>query len=255
MKKIIFFLLSPWLLFTASSQVTSLQITTGKTTSLVFPFPIKYVDRGTKDILIQQVPEAENILLVKAAIKGFVATNLSVVLSDGSIHSYALKYDAEPSVLSFQILPNKDASLQTYAKGIALQPRKVKGIRDESWMVASYITGIYIKDKVIYYQLRINNESTIDYDIDFMRFYIRDKRKGKRTASQEIEIKPLFISGNTTQVKAGNSNIAVIALAKFTLPDAKYLAIEIPEKSGGRHLTMKVNNKKIMQASPLPEIQ
>ncbi len=58
---------------------TSLTITTDKTTSLIFPFPIRHIDRGTKDILVQQVKEADNILLVKAAAKDFPETNLSVV--------------------------------------------------------------------------------------------------------------------------------------------------------------------------------
>ena len=255
MKQIVIFLLSSWMIFTASAQITSLHITTGRTTSLVFPYPIRHVDRGTKDILVQQVQEAENILLVKAAVKYFTATNLSVVLTDGSIYSYALQYDADPSTWIYQVPANKDASLETYAKGIALHPRKVWGIKDESWMIASAITGIYIKDKVIYYQLRLNNHSTIDYDIDFMRFYIRDKRKGKRTATQEIELKPLYVTGNTTQVKANAQNRIVIALEKFTLPDAKFLAIEINEKNGGRNLTMKVKNKKIMRAIELPDVQ
>ena len=248
------FLLSGWFFFTAAAQITSLHITTGKTTSLVFPIPILHVDRGTKDILVQQISEAENILLVKAAIKAFTATNLSVVLTDGSIHSYALQYDANPAILIYQVPASKDASLETYAKGIALHPRKLWGIRDESWMVTAAITGIYIKDKVIFYQLRLSNHSTIDYDIDFMRFYIRDKRKGKRTATQEIEVKPLYVTGNTTKVKADNQNIVVFALEKFTLPDAKFLAIEINEKNGGRNLEMKVKNNKIMRALALPEL-
>ena len=221
------FLLSGWFFLTASAQKTSLHITTGKTTTLVFPCHILHVDRGTKDILIQQIPEAENILLVKAAAKAFTATNLSVVLNDGSIYSYTLQYDPDPSTWIYQVPANKDASIETYAKGIALHPRKLWGIRDESWLVAAAITGIYIKDKVIYYQLRFSNHSTIDYDIDFMRFYIRDKRKGKRTATQEIELKSLYVTGNTAQIKAGNQNIVVFALDKFTLPYAKYLAIEI----------------------------
>ena len=255
MKQIISFLLSGLFFFTAAAQITSLHISTGKTTSLVFPYSILHVDRGTKDILVQQVPEAENILLVKAAVKAFTATNLSVVLTDGSIYSYALQYDPNPSTWIYQVPANKDASLEAYAKGIALHPRKLWGIKDENWMVAATITGIYIKDKVIYYQLRLSNHSTIDYDIDFMRFYIRDKRKGKRTATQEIEVKPLYVTGNTTKVKADNQNIVVFALEKFTLPDAKFLAIEINEKNGGRNLAMKVKNKKVMRAIPLPEIQ
>jgi len=47
----------------------------------------------------------------------------------------------------------------------------------------------------------------------------------------------------------------VIALEKFTIPDAKFLAIQIMEKNGGSHLSMKIGNKKIMQAIPLPDLK
>ena len=106
----------------------------------------------------------------------------------------------------------------------------------DSWDMESGIIGIYIKDNTIYYQLRINDNGPIDYDIDFIRFYIRDKKRSRRSATQENELKPIYISGNTRQVKAGRRTTIVAALEKFTLPDAKYLAIEINEHNGGRHM-------------------
>ena len=111
------------------------------------------------------------------------------------------------------------------------------------------------KDDVIYYQLCLSNDSPVDYDIDLLRFYIRDEKRSKRTAIQENELKPLFIAGNTSQIKANSTSVVVVALNKFTLPDAKYLAVQIMEKNGGRHLSMKVNNRKIMKAIPLPDLK
>jgi hypothetical protein len=62
------------------------------------------------------------------------------------------------------------------------------------------------------------------------------------------------VAGNNKQVKAYQKNILVFALEKFTISDAKFLAIQIMEKNGGRHLLMKVNNRKIMQAILLPDL-
>ena len=239
----------------AFSMAQTIQITTDKTTSLIFPFAIRHVDRGTKDVLVQPVKESDNILLVKAAVKDFAPTNLSVVTTDGSIYSFPVQFVTEPKLFVYQLPVQKNASIETYANGILDNQRTMWGIQDHSWNVSSGITGIYIKDNIIYYQLRVNNKSPIDYDIDFLRFYIRDKKRGKRTAVQENELKPLYMSGNTTQVKAGNKNIIVVALEKFTIPDAKFLAIEINERNGGRHLFMKVNNSKIIRAIQLPDLK
>ena len=83
MKQIVCMMFGCWLFVSAIAQTTSLCVATDKTTSLVFPFSIVHVDRGTKDILVQPVQEAENILLVKAGLKDFPETNLSVFTADG----------------------------------------------------------------------------------------------------------------------------------------------------------------------------
>ena len=244
-----------WLLVSAMAQTSSLCITTDKTTSLVFPFSIKHVDRGTKDILVQQVKEADNILLVKASVKEFPETNLSVVTEDGNVYTFVVNYEEKPAIWVYNLPENKKTTMATYANGILDNQRTLWGVRDNSWNIDAAVIGTYIKDDIIYYQFRIKNNSPINYDIEVLRFYIRDKKKGKRTAVQENELKPLHTSGNISQVKSFNQNIIVVALGKFTIPDKKFMGIQIMEKNGGRHLMMKLNNKDILKAIPLPDLK
>lgn len=242
-------------LFVSVKAQTSLCISTEKTTSLVFPFSILHVDRGTQSVLAQPVKESPTILLVKAAAKGFPETNLSVVTEDGSIYSFIVCYDSNPVTWVYHLPVNKVATLATYANAIIDNPKTIGGIKDHKWDMQARISGIYIKGDVIYYQLNLANQSPVDYDIDLLRFYIRDKEKGKRTAVQENQLKSLYVAGNTSQVKANSNSVIVVALDKFTIPDAKYLAVQVMEKNGGRHLFMKINNKKIMQAITLPDLK
>jgi len=242
-------------LFVSVKAQTSLCISTEKTTSLVFPFSILHVDRGTQSVLAQPVKESPTILLVKAASKGFPETNLSVVTEDGSIYSFMVCYDSNPVTWVYHLPVNKSATLATYANAIIDNPKTIGGIKDHKWDMQARISGIYIKGDVIYYQLSLVNQSPVDYDIDLLRFYIRDKKKGKRTAVQENDLKPLYVVGNTSQVKANSNSSVVVALDKFTIPDAKYLAVQVMEKNGGRHLFMKINNRKIMQAITLPDLK
>jgi len=234
-------------------QPAALSIAKDKTTSLIFPFAIRHVDRGTKDVLVQTI--SDNILLVKAANENFAETNLSVVTDDGSMYSFVVNFDVKPLVWVYHLSSNKDESLETYAKGILDNPRVMRGGSDQRFDMKISIDGIYIRENVIYYQLKLMNESPIDYDIDLLRFYIRDKRKGKRTAVQENEVIPLYIAGNTRQVKGESKVTIVVALEKFTIPDAKVFAIQAMEKNGGRHLLMRVNNNKIIKAIPLPDLR
>lgn len=255
MKRIVCLVCVCWMFVSAYAQTSSLQITTDKTTSLIFPFPIRHVDRGTKDVLVQPVKEADNILLVKAASVKFPETNLSVVTGDGSVYSFKVNYTDQPENWVFYLPELKKSTIATYANGILDNHRTVRGIRDRKWDIAASINGIYIKDDIMYFQILLCNQSAIDYDIELLKFYIRDKRKSKRTAAQENELIPLHISGNTRKVKACDFSMIVVALDKFTIPDAKYLAIQLMEKNGGRHLLMKVNNNKIIRAFPLPDLK
>jgi hypothetical protein len=236
------------------AQGPSLSITTDKTTSLIFPYAIRHVDRGTRDILVQPIREANNILLVKAAVRDFEATNLSIVTDDGSVYSVPVSY-GEPLVWVYRFPPQIKTSISTYANSIIDNPKTMIGIKDASWDMVARVNGIYIKDNVIYFQLHLLNQSTIDYDINFIRFSIRDKKRGKRTAAQETDLAPLYVAGNTSRIIANSYNSVVIALDKFTIPDAKYLAIQIGEKNGGRHLSMKVNNRHLIKAIPLPDLK
>ncbi len=254
MKRFVCLIMVSWSFVSAMAQ-TSLCISTDKTTSLVFPFAIRHVDRGTESVLVQPIKEVPTILLLKAASKDFPETNLSVITDDGSIYSFVVCYEKKPAVWVYHLPINKNATLATYANAILDNGQTIRGIKDKKWEMLAQIKGIYIRGDVIYYQLYLVNQSPVDYDIDLLRFYIRDKKKSKRTAIQENELKPLYVAGNITQVKATSNSVIVVALDKFTIPDAKYLAVQFMEKNGGRHLSMKVSNRKIMQAIPLPDLK
>ncbi len=82
---------------------------------------------------------------------------------------------------------------------------------------------------------------------------IRDRKKVKRTSSQEMEINPLFIGNKSGRIQAYASTTMIYAVKKFTIPDGKTLFINLFEENGGRHLTLKVDNKDILKAKMLPE--
>lgn len=245
----------------------SLSVAANKTTFLLFPFQILHVDRGTPDILINQVNAAKNVLLVKAAVPDFQPTNLTIISEDGAVYAFNVHYDSAPAntVFKFPILaPNPTYNAQGrkinlqdldfYSKMIMNEKKTMGGIKDNKWDMQARVKGIFIKDDIIFYQLCLKNTSTVNYTTDFIRFYIRDKKKSKRTASQEVELKPVHTYGDINNIPGEQEKNGVFAFEKFTIPDAKYLFIEVMEKNGGRNLTLRVSNKKIIKAKVLPEV-
>lgn len=244
-----------------------LAITFYKTTNLVFPYAIKSVDRGSRDILVQKAKAVENILQIKAGKPNFEETNLTVITADGQLYSYVLSYSDNPSVLTIRFAANADtaepdaffsetgtseATIQNDAAKIAGEKGNVRAQKDKKYGMQLQLNGLYIRDDVLYCQVRLQNNSNIRYDVDQLRFYIRDQKRSKRTATQELELKPLYVYNGPAAVASQSEQVFVFALPKFTVPDKKYLAVQFIEKNGGRHLSLKVHNKALIRSKILP---
>lgn len=250
-----------------SIEPYDITIAYSKTTNIIFPHAIISVDRGSKDVLAQKAKGVENILQVKAAKMGFLQTNLTVVTADGKLNSFIVEYADHPSVLNISLVGSESkgtiflspenvnqAEIQRYAKAASVSRKKVRGIGDKDFGIGFQMNGLFIQNDVLYVRVSIENESNINYDIDQLRFFIRDQKKAKRTATQEIEVSPVFVYNDTDKVEGQSANTIVFALPKFTIPDKKYLAIQLMEKNGGRHLELHVKNKTIVKATVLPAL-
>jgi conjugative transposon TraN protein len=242
-----------------------LGITYFKTSNLIFPYAIVSVDRGSKDVLVQQAKGVENILHLKAGKEDFEETNLTVITADGHLYSYILHYTDSPSPLNIQFTSQKlqdpealfsagftnEAELKADAERIVGKIRTVRGIKDKKHGIQLTLNGLYIRDNIMCFQIKLENSSNITYDIGQLRFFISDQKKSKRTASQELEVKPLYVHHDTTTVVGQNDHTFVFALPKFTISDKKHLIIQVMEKSGGRHLELKVNNRAIVRSKSI----
>lgn len=234
----------------------NLQIGYSKTTSIVFPYAVKSADKGSGDILMQKAQGVENILLLKAAKQNFPQTNLTVVTADSRLYVFVLNYDDacpdlnikadHTAVVNNDILFSLDHENQKKIEQNATlalsKNKKISGLKREKYEMKITVNGIFIHQDVLYFRMVLGNTSKINYDIDQLRFFIRDQKKSKRTASQEIEILPLY-STYSSSVIADKSEVSMVyAFSKFTIPENKYLTIELMEKNGGRHIEINVKN-------------
>jgi conjugative transposon TraN protein len=244
----------------------NLSISYSKTTSLIFPFSITSVDRGSQDVLAQKARGVENVLQVKAGRKQFAETNLTVITADGVLHQFSVTYSDAPSTQAITIARNTGKQSLILVKD-AVNERDIQS--DSKLALKQYVSGridkhskhqmnlslqeIFIHDNTLYYRIQIRNKSSISYDIKSLKFLIRDRKTVKRTSSQETEINPLFIGNKSGRIPAYASTTMIYVVKKFTIPHGKTLFINLFEENGGRHLTIKVNNKDILKAKMLPE--
>lgn len=238
-----------------------IEVSYWKTSNLVFPYAIKSVDRGTDAVLAQKAKGVENILQLKAGQQDFVPTNLSVITADGQLYSFLVDYAAEPAILNLSFGKDciEQASLNgklinekvfgTVAEIIERKSRFLNGHTKEQ-KASLYLRNIYLNNQLMWFTLKIRNQSLIDYHPDFIRFFLTDKKRSKRTAIQETEIVPMYATEKGA-VNGKQSKLFVLAFTPFTVPSTQQLIIQVGEQGGGRSLLLKVNHREVLKARGL----
>ncbi len=247
-----------------------MEVTYDKTSHLIFPSAIRYVDLGSEYLIAGKAEDAENVLRVKASVKDFgPETNFSVITDDGRFYSFDAYYSAYPSTLSYNLqamqkavdksagqdvlfeeLGNNSPSLA----GLLLETiynkdkRIIKHIGAKSFGIQFILKGIYIHNGKYYFHTEFRNRTNVPFQIDFVNFKVVDKKIAKRTAVQERPMTPLRTYKPLEEIGRKAIEQNVFLLDQFTIDDDKVLMIEIFEKNGGRHQTLQVQNSDLIKA-------
>ncbi|MCC9063670.1 conjugative transposon protein TraN [Flavobacterium piscisymbiosum] len=251
-----------------SVKANNVQLSYAKTTSLVFPYAVKSVDRGSQDILVQKAKGVENILLLKAGKQNFAQTNLTVVTADGKLYGFVLNFDelCPTLTLTAEYSSNSDKEVlfsaenqnqkevQQYSQLALSKKKKISGLSTGRFSVQLRVNGIFIHQDVMYFRVLLGNNSRINYDVDQLRFFIRDQKKSKRTASQELEVLPLFTTSDISKISDQSEFTLVFAIPKFTIPEKKLFTLELIEKNGGRHLELNIKNSDLTDVEILSNL-
>ncbi len=257
-----------------------LEVTFEKTTHLIFPAQIRYVDLGSGNIIAGKADDAENVLRVKAALRDFeTETNLSVICDDGSFFAFNVKYAEEPERLNIEMqdflhsgtnnLPINKADI--YFKELGNESpvmvklimktiwqndrREIKHIGSKKFGVQFLLRGLYTHNGLLYFHFQTKNQSLMPFNVDFITFKVVDKKIAKRTAIQERILQPLRSFNEAMGIDGHRAQRSVFALEQFTLPDDKQLVITLFERNGGRHQTFVVENEDLIRAKNIDNLK
>jgi conjugative transposon TraN protein len=251
--------------YDSNAEFSNVQLSYSKTTSIVFPYAVKSLDIGSRDVLVQKAKGVENIILLKASKQNFLQTNLTVVTADGKLHGFILNFDelcptlnlntapqtGESRQLLFSMENENQKEIKEYALLALSKKKKISGLESRKSEIELKVDGIFIHQDVMYLRVFLVNDSRISYEVDQLRFFIRDQKKSKRTASQEIEIIPLLCTGNYDRISDKSQIAVVFAIPKFTIPEKKKFTLQLFEQNGGRHLELNIKNRNLINVEIL----
>ncbi|MGN7706867.1 conjugative transposon protein TraN [Chryseobacterium sp. 22543] len=251
-----------------------LRVTYDKTTHLIFPSAIRYMDLGNEHITAEKVENVDNVLRIKASVKDFTEeTNSSVITEDGKFYNFNIRYSDYPGALVINLSRERRAgkdSITATGEGEALfkelgsdapalsrlvmetiykrDKRFVHHIASESFGIRVQLKGIYTLNGKLFFYMQVSNATNIPFSIDFISFKVVDKKVSKRTVIQERTIEPLGEYLELSEVAGTSSERNVYLLEQLTIPDDKVLVIEIFEKNGGRHQVLNIENEDLIKA-------
>ena len=256
-----------------------LEVTFEKTVHLIFPAAIRYVDLGSQNIIAGKADDAENVLRVKAAVREFEETNMSVICEDGSFYAFNVKYADEPEKLSIEMkdflsptegrLPSNRADI--YFKELGSESpilvklimksiyqndkRTIKHVGAKQFEMRFLLRGLYAHNGLLYFHVRMDNESNMPYAVDFITFKVVDKKVAKHTAIQERMLQPLRAFHQVMWIGAGRSERIVFALEQFTLSEDKQLEVTLYERNGSRTLTFYVEPEDLLLTKKIDNLK
>ncbi|EFK57511.1 MULTISPECIES: conjugative transposon protein TraN [Sphingobacterium] len=247
-----------------------MEVTYDKTSHLIFPTAIRYVDLGSEYLIAGKAEDAENVLRVKASVRDFEPeTNFSVITNDGRFYNFNVYYSSYPAAMSYDLLTMQKAVDKANGNDVLFEElgnnspslagllletiykkdkRIVKHIGAKSFGIQFMLKGIYIHNGKYYLHTELRNRTNVPFQIDFVNFKVVDKKVAKRTVVQERPMIPLRTYKPLDEIGGKTIEQNVFMLDQFTIADDKVLLIEIFEKNGGRHQTLQIENSDLIKA-------
>lgn len=192
-----------------------MQVTYSKTSHVIFPSSIRYVDLGSELLIANKADAVGNVLRIKAAVRDFEEeTNFSVITEDGKFYSFDAFYSPYPEVLSYDLVKRQRAMERHYSTDVLFEDLKgssstltelimqnlyqmrqktIRHIASKSFGIQFSARALHVNDNQYYFTLQVDNSSNVAYEIERINFKIVDKKNFKRTVIQDKYLEPIRV--------------------------------------------------------------
>jgi hypothetical protein len=140
-----------------------------------------------------------------------------------------------------QVAANQ-AQLKACCQKIVRDAQRLYYLNNRHGKMRLVVRGIYTRGKSLFFSLKLINRSSLDYDVDSIRFFVAEKQKGVHPFQRVKELAPMYVYDSAALVKGYSRTTSVFVLPRLTLARHRRLQIEVLEKNGGRHLLVQASN-------------
>lgn len=237
-----------------------------KNVALFFPEPIRQAITGSDNFVFTYNREKEQYFGLLQAKPG-KESNLLVINRDGTIFSYIICYKKQLEKLNYFIPTDKSIGnerpipediadqldsvgklgkstehYQKFCSDLLNQKPRVGTIKKRSEDIVLSIENIVFHRDELFFLVRIENKSTLDYDLNYLDFSVETRQKGRKKSMQRLKLVPRYTLNKPTKIAEGKTSRMVYVLPKFSLGNDRRVILELNESNGERDLKLMVSH-------------
>ncbi|WP_350286920.1 DUF4138 domain-containing protein [uncultured Croceitalea sp.] len=240
-----------------------------KNVALFFPEPIRQGITGSDNFVFTYNREKEQYFGLLQAKPG-KESNLLIINRNGSIFSYIVRYKKQLSKLNYFIplsnsignekpirtdsiqvefseksIDNRTYYYQKFCSYLLNRNQRIGRIKKRNEGIVLSVKNIVFDKEELYFVIQIENNSTLDYDLNFLNLSIETRQKGKKKSLQRLYQKPIYKDNLPSKIAESQTIRFVYVLPKFSLSNDRRAIFELNEKNGERNIELKISHRYI----------
>ena len=240
-----------------------------KNVALFFPEPIRQGITGSDNFVFTYNREKEQYFGLLQAKPG-KESNLLVINRNGSIFSYIVRYKKRLSKLNYFIpisnsignekpivadsiqvvtseknIDNRSYYYQKFCSYLLNRNQRIGRIKKRTQGIVLNVENVVFDKEELYFVMRIENNSSMDYDLNFLNLSIETRQKGKRKSLQCLYQEPIYKHLLPSRIVEGKTVRLVYVTPKFSLSNERRAILELNEKDGERNIELKISHRYI----------
>lgn len=264
-----FLLISSFVKGQNTSVLDTIYANDKKNVALFFPAPIRQGITGSENFVFTYNREKGQYFGLLQAKPG-AESNLLVISDKGAIFSYILRYKEQLNKLNHfiteskaignekqtmsssikntykeTIVSTKDKYYQRFCAHLIKSKQRFRGLKKKSQGMVLSIENIVFDKNELYFVIEIRNNSSLDYDLNFLNLTIQTRKRGKKKSLQSSYQQPTFVYNVPSRIASNRRKKLVYVFSKFSISNERHVVLDLNEQFGERNLKVKVSHKRI----------
>ncbi len=238
-----------------------------KNVALFFPEPIRQGITGSENFVFTYNREKGQYFGLLQTKPG-KESNLLVVGKNGAVFSYIVKYRKKLDRLNYFIptsksignekpiladstifvkredtIDNRTYYYNKFCSYLVGRKQRIGRIKKRNEGIVLSVENIVFDKEELYFVIQVENKSSLDYDLNFLKLSVETRKKGKKKSIQRLYQEPVFKYNLPSKVKENETVRLVYVLPKFSLSNDRRAVLELNEKNGERNLKLKISHR------------